>query len=175
MPDDRTVQLWELIRRYADMHSQRWSHLSSDDLASWAFLEVAGKGGGLKEWVDAALRDEADLEGVARLAVNRVAKRLQRTRDRAIPGGADSASGELAEMLNQLPVAVRVQTFRRISLFLSELPDEQLQLLTAYYVDHRPLAEIGQESGLTAAAVANRLLRIRKKIIRFVDEISEMA
>lgn len=174
MTDEMTVQLWERICHFAGRHSERWSHLPSDDLASWAFLEVADRDGGLKDWVHAALKDEGDLEAVARLVVNRVAKRLQRAQQRATLADSDSKSGELADVLNELPFKARPRAFRRLTQFLSELPREQFRLLTAYYVERRQLAEIGQEFTLSRGAVANRLLRIRKKIIRFFDEFDDL-
>jgi RNA polymerase sigma factor (sigma-70 family) len=174
MSDEQTIQLWEVICRCSTHHSQRWSHLSSEDLASWAFLEVASSDGGLKEWVQRALRGDHDLESIARQVVNRVAKRLQRAQQKAILGHREPAAGELTEMLNELPMATRMEATRRLKGFLSELPGGQMQLLTAYYVDERPLSEIGAEHSLSSAAVANRLLRIRKRIIRFLEEISDL-
>ena len=46
------------------------------------------------------------------------------------------------------------------------LPDDERMLLTLYYFDDRPLAEIAYITGIDAKALANRLYRTRKKLYK---------
>jgi len=49
---------------------------------------------------------------------------------------------------------------------VDELPDEERMLLTLYYFEDRPLTEIAYITGIDAKALANRLYRTRKKLLK---------
>lgn len=58
----------------------------------------------------------------------------------------------------------REQQIQRLEEILDELADDERMLLTLYYYDDRPLAEIAYIMGTDAKALANRLYRLRKKL-----------
>lgn len=170
MGSERVIHLWEMICECADGHSRRWSHLSAEDLASLAFLEVVAPGGELKPWVDEAMEEGAEFEDIARRVVNRVAKRQQRDAQKSKTGLPDRNTGGLGDLLDGLDADEREFAFERLQILLSELSDDQRLLLVAYYVEQRNLKEISEEFSLSPGAVANRLLRLRKRIIRCLED-----
>ena len=56
------------------------------------------------------------------------------------------------------------QRIERLQELVQQLSDEERMLLTLYYFDDRPLAEIAFITGIAPKALANRLYRIRKKL-----------
>jgi RNA polymerase sigma factor (sigma-70 family) len=47
---------------------------------------------------------------------------------------------------------------------LEELPVEDRELLRAFYLDKRPLAELAEEAGQTYKALESRLTRLRRRV-----------
>ena len=60
----------------------------------------------------------------------------------------------------------REERIEQLMEVIDELPDDERMLLTLYYFEDRPLAEITYITGIEPAALANRLYRTRKKIYR---------
>ena len=58
------------------------------------------------------------------------------------------------------------QRIEHLQELVQQLPDEERMLLTLYYFDDRPLAEIAFITGIAPKALANRLYRIRKKLYK---------
>ena len=52
---------------------------------------------------------------------------------------------------------------------IDELPDDERMLLTLYYFEDRPLAEITYITGIEPKALANRLYRTRKKLCKKLE------
>jgi RNA polymerase sigma-70 factor (ECF subfamily) len=60
----------------------------------------------------------------------------------------------------------REERIEQLMEVIDELPDDERMLLTLYYFEDRPLAEITYITGIEPAALANRLYRTRKKLYR---------
>ena len=60
----------------------------------------------------------------------------------------------------------REERIEQLMEVIDELPDDERMLLTLYYFEDRPLAEINYITGIEPAALANRLYRTRKKLYR---------
>ena len=60
----------------------------------------------------------------------------------------------------------REERIQQLQEIIDELPDDERMLLTLYYFEDRPLAEITYITGIEPAALANRLYRTRKKLYR---------
>ena len=60
----------------------------------------------------------------------------------------------------------REERIAKLEELIDELSDDERMLLTLYYLDGRQLTEISYITGIDAKALANRLLRIRKKLYR---------
>ena len=58
----------------------------------------------------------------------------------------------------------RKERIAKLEELMDELPDDERMLLTLYYYEDRPLAEIAYITGINAKALANRLCRLRKKL-----------
>ena len=58
----------------------------------------------------------------------------------------------------------REERIEQLMEVIDELPDDERMLLTLYYFEDRPLAEITYITGIEPAALANRLYRTRKKL-----------
>ncbi len=171
MSDEALIELWHLIVSYATKNANRWSNLPPDDLASTAFLEVADKDGEMKEWVIELLEKGFDLDDIARRCVSRVAKRLQREAEPLDENKVLPGSRELITLLEQFTPHQQKAVEDQLRQFLSNLPQEERELLIAYFVERRTLQEIADEIGTTPGAAANRLFRIRKKILRFIEDL----
>ena len=59
----------------------------------------------------------------------------------------------------------REERIEQLMEVIDELPDDERMLLTLYYFEDRPLAEITYITGIEPAALANRLYRTRKKTL----------
>jgi RNA polymerase sigma-70 factor (ECF subfamily) len=60
----------------------------------------------------------------------------------------------------------REERIEQLEKLIDLLPADERMLLTLYYFDDRPLAEIAYITGIDAKALANRLYRIRKKLYK---------
>lgn len=60
----------------------------------------------------------------------------------------------------------REERIEQLMEMIDTLPDDERMLLTLYYFEDRPLAEITYITGIEPAALANRLYRTRKKLYR---------
>lgn len=60
----------------------------------------------------------------------------------------------------------REERIEQLMEVIDELPDDERMLLTLYYFEDRPLAEITYITGIEPAVLANRLYRTRKKLYR---------
>ena len=60
----------------------------------------------------------------------------------------------------------REERIEQLMEVIDTLPDDERMLLTLYYFEDRPLAEITYITGIEPAALANRLYRTRKKLYR---------
>jgi RNA polymerase sigma-70 factor (ECF subfamily) len=60
----------------------------------------------------------------------------------------------------------REERIEQLMEVIDELPDDERMLLTLYYFEDRPLAEITYITGIEPAALANHLYRTRKKLYR---------
>ena len=60
----------------------------------------------------------------------------------------------------------REERIEQLMEVIDELPDDERMLLTLYYFEDRPHAEITYITGIEPAALANRLYRTRKKLYR---------
>ena len=60
----------------------------------------------------------------------------------------------------------REERIEQLQMVIDELPDDERMLLTLYYFEDRPLAEIAYITGIDAKALANRLYRTRKKLYK---------
>ena len=60
----------------------------------------------------------------------------------------------------------REERIEQLMEVIDELPDDERMLLTLYYFEDRPLAEITYITGIEPAALANRLYKTRKKLYR---------
>ena len=60
----------------------------------------------------------------------------------------------------------REERIEQLMEVIDELPDDERMLLTLYYFEDRPLAEITYITGIEPAELANRLYRTRKKLYR---------
>ena len=60
----------------------------------------------------------------------------------------------------------REERIEQLMEMIDKLPDDERMLLTLYYFEDRPLAEITYITGIEPAALANRLYRTRKKLYR---------
>ncbi len=58
----------------------------------------------------------------------------------------------------------------RLEQLMNEMPDEEQMLLTLYYFDDLPLAEIAYIMGTEAGPLAKRLYRIRRKLYKKLKE-----
>ena len=58
----------------------------------------------------------------------------------------------------------------RLEQLIDEMPDEEQMLLTLYYFDDLPLAEIAYIMGTEAGPLAKRLYRIRRKLYKKLKE-----
>lgn len=65
----------------------------------------------------------------------------------------------------------REERIERLQELMDLLPDEERMLLTLYYFDDLPLAEIAYVTGIGENALANRLYRIRKKLYKQLTTI----
>lgn len=59
----------------------------------------------------------------------------------------------------------REERIAKLEKLMDELPEEERMLLTLYYFEDRPLTEIAYITGINAKALANRLCRMRKKML----------
>ena len=60
----------------------------------------------------------------------------------------------------------REERIEQLEKLIDLLPADERMLLTLYYFDDRPLAEIAYITGIDTKALANRLYRIRKKLYK---------
>lgn len=60
----------------------------------------------------------------------------------------------------------REERIEQLMEIIDELPDDERMLLTLYYFEDRPLAEIAYITGIGPSALANRLCRTRKKLYK---------
>ena len=63
----------------------------------------------------------------------------------------------------------REDRIERLQELIDRLPDEERMLLTLYYYDERPLTEIAYITGIETKALANRLYRTRKKLLKLLS------
>ena len=68
------------------------------------------------------------------------------------------------EQLEQELSTGREERIAKLEELMDGLPDDERMLLTLYYYEDRPLAEIAYITGINAKALANRLFRIRKRL-----------
>lgn len=80
----------------------------------------------------------------------------------AMEDNTDISDEELEAELN----TGREERIEQLMEVIDELPDDERMLLTLYYFEDRPLAEITYITGIEPAALANRLYRTRKKLYR---------
>ena len=80
----------------------------------------------------------------------------------AMEDNTDISDKELEAELN----TGREERIEQLMEVIDELPDDERMLLTLYYFEDRPLAEITYITGIEPAALANRLYRTRKKLYR---------
>ncbi len=80
----------------------------------------------------------------------------------AMEDNTDISDEELEAELN----TGRDERIEQLMEVIDELPDDERMLLTLYYFEDRPLAEITYITGIEPAALANRLYRTRKKLYR---------
>ena len=64
----------------------------------------------------------------------------------------------------------REERICRLEQIMDELPDDERMLLTLYYFEDLPLAEIAYITGIEAGPLAKRLYRIRKKLYKKLKE-----
>ena len=64
----------------------------------------------------------------------------------------------------------REDRIRRLEQMMDELPDDERMLLTLYYFEDLPLAEIAYIMGTEAGPLAKRLYRIRRKLYKKLKE-----
>ena len=64
----------------------------------------------------------------------------------------------------------REDRIRRLEQMMDELPDDERMLLTLYYFEDLPLAEIAYIMGIEAGPLAKRLYRIRRKLYKKLKE-----
>ena len=65
----------------------------------------------------------------------------------------------------------REERIERLEQMMDELRDDERMLITLYYYEDRPLAEIAYITGIEAKPLAKRLYRIRKKLAMKLSEI----
>ena len=58
----------------------------------------------------------------------------------------------------------------RAMLILSKLNEKEQYLYFAYYSDKKNLKEISEEMGISHAAVRQRIVGLRRKIIKYIKE-----
>ena len=80
----------------------------------------------------------------------------------AMEDNTDISDEELEAELN----TGREERIEQLMEVIDALPDDERMLLTLYYFEDRPLAEITYITGIEPAALANRLYRTRKKLYR---------
>ena len=80
----------------------------------------------------------------------------------AMEDNTDISDEELEAELN----TGREERIEQLMEVIDTLPDDERMLLTLYYFEDRPLAEITYITGIEPAALANRLYRTRKKLYR---------
>ena len=80
----------------------------------------------------------------------------------AMEDNTDISDEELEAELN----TGREERIEQLMEVIDELPDDERMLLTLYYFEDRPLAEITYITSIEPAALANRLYRTRKKLYR---------
>lgn len=80
----------------------------------------------------------------------------------AMEDNTDISDEELEAELN----TGRDERIEQLMEVIDELPDDERMLLTLYYFEDRPLAEITYITGIEPAALTNRLYRTRKKLYR---------
>ena len=63
----------------------------------------------------------------------------------------------------------REDRIERLQELIDLLPDDERMLLTLYYFEDRPLTEIAYITGIEPHALANRLYRTRKKLLKLLS------
>ena len=82
-------------------------------------------------------------------------------------GKMDLSEGQLEAELS----TGREERIEQLERLIDKLADDERMLLTLYYFEDRPLAEIAYITGIEAKPLANRLYRIRKKLAKKLSEI----
>ena len=81
-------------------------------------------------------------------------------------GGTDISDEQLEAELS----TGSEERIQRLEQLMNEMPDEEQMLLTLYYYDDLPLAEIAYIMGTEAGPLAKRLYRIRRKLYKKLKE-----
>ncbi len=81
-------------------------------------------------------------------------------------GGTDISDEQLEAELS----TGSEERIQRLEQLMNEMPDEEQMLLTLYYFDDLPLAEIAYIMGTEAGPLAKRLYRIRRKLYKKLKE-----
>ena len=81
-------------------------------------------------------------------------------------GGTDISDEQLEAELS----TGSEERIQRLEQLMNEMPDEEQMLLTLYYFDDLPLAEIAYIMGTGAGPLAKRLYRIRRKLYKKLKE-----
>ena len=81
-------------------------------------------------------------------------------------GGTDISDEQLEAELS----TGSEERIQRLEQMMNEMPDEEQMLLTLYYFDDLPLAEIAYIMGTGAGPLAKRLYRIRRKLYKKLKE-----
>lgn len=81
-------------------------------------------------------------------------------------GGTDISDEQLEAELS----TGSEERIQRLQQLIDEMPDEEQMLLTLYYFDDLPLAEIAYIMGTEAGPLAKRLYRIRRKLYKKLKE-----
>lgn len=80
---------------------------------------------------------------------------------------SQTEQADISETLLEAELSTgREERIERLEQLMDELPDDEQMLLTLYYYDDLPLAEIAYITGIEAGPLAKRLYRIRRKLYK---------
>ena len=153
----------EMVSRYAErvfamIARQVPDMMDAQELTQDAFLRAFSH-------IDSYDSHKASLSTwLCRIAYRLTLDHLRRRRSVivAMEDNTDISDEELEAELN----TGREERIEQLMEVIDELPDDERMLLTLYYFEDRPLAEITYITGIEPAALGNRLYRTRKKLYR---------
>ena len=80
---------------------------------------------------------------------------------------SQTEQADISETLLEAELSTgREERIERLEQLMDKLPDDEQMLLTLYYYDDLPLAEIAYITGIEAGPLAKRLYRIRRKLYK---------